>query len=459
MNRPLEVEKKLILIVDDEPDICFTLEGILEDIGYEVVTANNAAEARQALTQQKPNAILLDIWMPDLDGTSLVKEWSEQGAIPCPIIMMSGHATYDSVVESIKYGAVAFLEKPLTSSEVLHVVESNIHNYHLKQEIQTLKKAAGETMELIGSSPQHVQLMNEVDNAAETDTSVFLIGELGTGKRTLAKQIHHKSQRNQGPLIEFSSAEANAEGLSRALFGDESSDVIHYGKIELANNGTLLLGEITGLPIEIQQRLAKVLETGRLIRDNGLQDASVNIRLIATSRFQPNQSVSNNNLSEALLYHLNTMPISIQPLRDHLEDVPDLVMHYVKYFCDTEQLPFRKFTVASLNRLRQHHWPGNIRELKNLVQRLLISSDDTEVKLEVVDDAIRLSPNDTMTHFSEIPLHLPLKEAREAFEREYFLRQFKVCDGNVAKLADKVGMERTNLYRKLRSLDIDPKSI
>lgn len=448
-----------ILIVDDEPDICFTLEGILEDAGYHVTTANNAVEAKEAMIANKPGAILLDIWMPDLDGTSLVKEWAEQGAIPCPIIMMSGHATYESVVESIKHGAVAFLEKPLTSSEVLHVVDDNIRNYELKQEIKTLKRSSDESIELIGSSEVYETMRQALKSAAEVHSPVLLCGEIGTDKRSIARYIHDQSDRAAHSFTEFNPVELNAEALANTLFGNEAGNTIHYGKLEIANQGTLFLGEIMNLPLQHQERLATLMETGHLIRNNGVQEVPIDVRLVASSRYNLQQGVKDGKLNEALMYHLNILQITIPSLRDHLEDVPDLVKHYVKHYTEVEQLPYRKFTMAAINRLRQHHWPGNIRELKNLIQRLLINADSVEINLEAVDAAINLSPNDTITHFSEIPLHLPLKEAREAFEREYFLRQFRMCDRNVAKLADKVGMERTNLYRKLRSLDIDPKTI
>jgi two-component system nitrogen regulation response regulator NtrX len=445
-----------ILVVDDEPDICDQVQEILADEGYEVTTAATAAQAREARRARRPDLILLDIWMPDMDGITLLKEWSEGDHLPCPVIIMSGHGTVETAVEATRLGAYDFLEKPMSMNKLLLTVQRALEADKLARENLGLRRLRP-MAEPVGKSEVVQRLRTQVLRIAQHDTPVLIFGEPGTGKEIYARFLHQHSPRRNGPFIDVGVGSIARENSTLELFGSEQGDKIHYGRLEQASGGTLFLDELADMDPEAQARLAGALENGSFLRIGGKESVQVNVRIVAATHQDLERQVAEGRFREDLYYQLNVVPIWLPPLREHVEDVPELLNYYVNYFVDQENLPYRHFTTLAQNRLRNYSWPGNIRELKNLVQRLLILGVEEEITLEEVEAAISNVPATKSREVGQVPLDLPLREAREQFERAYLLQQFKDCDGNVARLAERVGMERTNLYRKLRALGIDPK--
>ncbi|MGF1526887.1 MAG: sigma-54-dependent transcriptional regulator [Candidatus Competibacterales bacterium] len=446
-----------VLIVDDEPDICEVVRDILEDEGYEVTVAESAAAAREARRARRPDLILLDIWMPDMDGISLLKEWSEGDSLPCPVVMMSGHGNVETAVEATRLGAYDFIEKPLSTAKLLLTVERALEADKLFRENQHLRRQVRPISEPIGKSEVVQKLRNQLAKIAQHDTPMLIFGESGTGKEICARFIHNHSPRRAGPFVMVGVGSIARENSALELFGSEQGDRVHYGRLEQAFGGTLFLDELADMAPEAQAKLAGALGNGSFLRIGGKEPVQVDVRVVAATSRDLDQEVAEGRFRQDLYFYLKVVPLELPPLRDHCEDVPELLNYYVNYFVDQEGLSYRHFTLAAQNRLRNYTWPGNIRELKNLVQRLLILGGDEEITQQEVEAAISSTPVAKAREIDSIPLDLPLREAREQFERKYLLEQFKECGGNVARLAERVGMERTNLYRKLRALGIDPK--
>lgn len=452
------MSKAYILVVDDEPDIRNLVKEILEDEEYEINTAENGVAARQALRERRPDLVLLDIWMPDVDGISLLKEWSDSGDLPCPIIMMSGHGTVETAVEATRLGAYDFLEKPLSLAKLLITVERSLEAQKLYQENVGLKRHAHTLIDPVGKSPAIQRLREQIKRIAQHDTWVLLLGEPGSGKEVFAHYLHVNSNRKQGPFVDVGSASIARENSAVELFGSEDGENVHYGRLEQANSGTLFLDEVSDMDMETQGKLLSALETRSFLRVGGSEPVQVNVRVIAATHHDLKEKVKSGLFREDLYYHLNVVPLEIPPLRNHREDMSDLLEFYVDYFVTHENLSFRHFTVGAQNFLRNHAWPGNIRELKNLVQRLLILGAGDEIGVEEVESALGgviINTQDQIEPELPISYDLPLREAREKFEKMYLEKRLDECGGSVGKLSKLAGMERTHLYRKLRSLGID----
>lgn len=452
--------KSYILVVDDEPDIRNLVKEILEDEGYEVGTADDGGSARKARRVRRPDLVLMDIWMPDVDGITLLKEWSEAGVLPCPVIMISGHGTVETAVEATRLGAYDFIEKPIALAKLLLTVERALETDRLQRENVGLKRQAPAVAEPIGRSPVMQQLREQVKLIAQHDTPVLLLGEPGSGKETFARYLHACSNRREGPFTEVGVGAIARENSAVELFGREDGGKIHYGRLEQANGGVLFFDELGDMDLETQSRLLGALENKSFLRIGGREQVQINVRTIAASHKDLEREVHAGRVREDLYYHLNGMPVTIPLLREHCEDVPELLNFYIDWFVEQDKLPYRRFSVAAQNRLRNHHWRGNIRELKNLVQRLLILGSTEEVGVEEIEAAIgQQTIVPSAGEQFNIPFDLPLREAREEFERIYLTRHLQQSDGSVGKLAKLVGMERTHLYRKLRSLGVDPRNL
>lgn len=445
-----------ILVVDDEPDIRNLVQDILEDEGYSVTTAENGEAARRARRARRPDLILLDIWMEDVDGITLLREWSESGDLPCPVVMMSGHGTVETAVEATRLGAYDFIEKPISLAKLLLTIERAFESERLQRENIDLRGHVQPVVEPAGKSAVMNQLREQARKIAQHNSWVLISGEAGAGKATFARYIHDQSPRRDGPFVEIAVGSISEENSAAELFGHEDDETVHYGRLEQANGGTLCIGDIADMDLQTQARLLSVLQTHTFKRIGGSEDVEVDLRIIATTHRKLEDEVAAARFREDLFYHLNVLPLHIPPLREHEDDVHDLLNFYINYMVTHERLSYRHFSVAAQNRLRSYDWPGNIRELKNLVQRLLILGSGDEIELAEVERAIS-AQQPTTAAGPELPYDLPLREAREQFEYNYLMHQLQAVGGSIGKLAKRVGMERTHLYRKLRSLGIDHK--
>jgi two-component system nitrogen regulation response regulator NtrX len=449
------MNKANILVVDDEPDIRQLLQEILEDEGYEVHAAENAETARRLRTERKPDLILLDIWMPDEDGITLLKDWLRDDSL-CPVIMMSGHATVETAVEATRLGAYDFLEKPLSMAKLLVTVERALENARLKRENIGLKRRVDIPVEPIGKSPAIELLRDQVRRLAQHDARVLFVGESGCGKETLARYLHANSARRDGPFVDVGVGTIAPEYSAVEFFGRVDGGNVQYGLLEQAHGGTLFLDEVADMEEETQLRLMSALQSNSFSRVGGSELVHVDVRVIASTRKSLEEEVRAGRFRRELYYLLNVVTLRVPPLREHSEDVPELLKFYVDHFVSREKLPFRKFPVSVQNFLRHYPWHGNIRELKNLVQRLLILGSGEEVELEEVKAALGESLAAPAGGISEQPdfYELPLKEARERFEKAYLEYHLEKYAGSVARLSTAIGLERTHLYRKLNSLGI-----
>jgi DNA-binding NtrC family response regulator len=452
------MSKAHVLVVDDEPEICRLIKDILEDEGFEATIADNADAARQARRSRRPDLVLLDIWMPDTDGITLLKEWSEGGGLDIPVVIMSGHGTVETAVEATRLGAYDFLEKPLSTAKLLLTVKRALETAMLRQENLGLKQDTHPVSEPIGHSATMERLREQVKRIAQHDTSVLVTGEAGTGKEVFARYLHGLSTRRTGPIVRVVMAGMTSTEHAVELFGGEDNRSVHYGSLERANGGTLFLEDVADMDITVQARLLSALQHQSFLRLGSVEPVRVNVRIVAATARDLAEEVRSGRFREDLYYHLNVVPLHIPPLREHMEDLPELLDFYIDLLVTRDNLPNRRISVAAQNRLRNYAWPGNIRELNNLIQRLLILSSGDEVDIREVDAALGDSPR-AHAGSAVATYDLPFKEAREQFERAYLEHQLKQTGGSITKLANRTGLERTNLYRKLRALGIDAKRV
>ena len=446
-----------ILVVDDEPGILALVKDILLDEGYEVDTAENAESARASRRNRRPDLVLLDIWLPDSDGISLLREWSESGTGDPPVIMMSGHGTVETAVEATRLGAYDFLEKPLSTAKLLLAVRRALEAAELRQENIGLKREAFQAPEPIGRSAVMNALRDQVRRIAEHDTSVLITGESGSGKELIARYLHAHSPRASGPFVRVRVAGLVGAAGQTELFGAEDGPRIQYGAVERAKGGTLFLEDVVDIDPELQARLVTMLMDRTFLRVDGATPVPMNVRIVTASRNDVRRAVAASRLREDLYYLLNVVPLAVPPLREHREDIPELVSYYIDVLVTRENLPNRRLTVGAQNRLRNHRWPGNVRELINVLQRLLILGSGSVIELEAVEATLGAIPEIERHDGEVMEYELPLKEAREQFERAYLEYQLRKAGGSVSKVATAAGIERTHLYRKLRGLGVNPK--
>jgi len=395
--------------------------------------------------------------MPDIDGISLLKEWSEEQGPPCPVIMMSGHGTVETAVEATRLGAYDFLEKPLSLAKLLLTVERALEADKLHLENLRLRRQARHVVEPAGRSAAMQRLREQVKRIAQHDTWVLITGEPGSGRETFARYLHSQSLRRDRPFVDIGVSSIGRGNAARELFGAEEEGRIHYGALEQARGGTLFLDEVAEMELEAQAQLRGALDTGYFLRAGGTEPVQIDIRIIAATQLNLEDEVQAGRFREDLFYHLNVVPLHLPPLRDHREDIPELLTFYVEWFVAHEKLPYRRFNVGAQNFLRNYPWPGNVRELKNLVQRLLILGAGDEISQEEVTAAIGGADHAFSSGGLSISFDQPLREARDEFEKAYLEYQLEKHGGNVSRMATEVGMERTHLYRKLRSLGIEIK--
>ena len=446
-----------ILVVDDEADIRGLLKEILSEEGYEVDVAANAAQARASRARQVPDLVLLDIWMPDVDGITLLREWSAGVADGCPVVMMSGHGTVETAVEATRLGAFDFVEKPLSLAKLLRTVERALDAGRRHRQSGKLLGAALSAP--IGKSRVMQQLRTELQQVAGNPSPLLLIGEPGSGREAFARYVHEHGPRAAAPFVTLIASTLREADAEERLFGREAAVGGQEGALEQAGSGTLFIHEIEDLPLGVQRLLYGALEAGQVTRLGGTEPRSLRARVISSAQPGVEQRAGGEALRRDLLAHLNVLIMRVPPLRDYAEDVPDLLRHHVDRIVDTEGLPFRRFSVAAQNRLRNYPWPDNVRELRHLVHRLLIHGGSEEIRLEEIERELAVQAPADEPLVKQDLLALPLREAREQFERAYLQQQLLLCNGKVGQLAKRVGMERTHLYRKLRSLGVDFRNI
>jgi len=441
-----------VLVVDDELDIRELIQEILSDEGYEVTVAASASEAKLKRVKQEFDLILLDIWMPEMDGITLLKEWADNDQLNSAVVMMSGHGTVDTAIESTHLGAVNFVEKPLSITKLLRTVEDALAT--TKPKLGPIRTSNLTSFVSIGHSELIQSLRKELKRVALVDSPVLIVGETGTGRLTYAHFLHDISQRSDNPCIDMDSAMLTSANTEEQIFGKEDGDSIVPGFFEKAEAGTLIINHLSNLNDRAQQIFQNILENKAFLRVNGKDKYTINSRVIAIVNEDYMNDVLAGKLKRELLSNLNIQTVHIPSLREHAEDVPDFIKFYVDQFIESEQMTYRRFSVAAQNRLRNFPWPGNLRELQSIIRKLLIKGCDDDVLLDELEDEFKTEETPIEPFVKKDLLSLSLREAREQFERAYLQQQLILCDGKVGKLAKRVGVERTHLYRKLKALNI-----
>ncbi len=449
-----------ILIVDDEADIRELVGGILEDEGHAVRTAKDADEALTAINARRPNLVLLDIWLEGskLDGLALLDVIKGQHS-DLPVVMISGHGNIETAVSAIKRGAYDFIEKPFNADRLVVVASRALETLRLRREVKSLKSQANAHI-LVGNSPALGQLRQTIDRVAPTNSRILIIGPSGAGKELAARLIHAKSARAEGPFVVINAAAITPERMENELFGVEANGASgKIGALEEADGGTLFLDEIADMPMETQNRILRVLTEQSFQRVGGTTKVTVDVRIISSTSHNLEAEVAAGRLRQDLYHRLSVVPIRVPPLSERREDVPALVEYFLDHISVTTGLPKRQVGEDAIAILQSHDWPGNIRQLRNNVERLLIlaggDADATITASMLPPDVGSLVPNMPNGAGGEHLMSLPLREAREMFEREYLVAQINRFGGNISRTAEFVGMERSALHRKLKALGIE----
>ncbi len=448
-----------ILIVDDEADIRELISGILNDEGYETRVAADAAAALREIRVRRPSLIVLDIWLEGsrMDGNEIL-ELVKKDHPDLPVIMISGHGNIEMAVNAIKKGAYDFIEKPFKSDRVLLQIERAIETARLKRENEALLERAGGAFELVGSSPAILQINQAIGRVARTSSRVLVTGGAGVGKEVVARLIHQRSTRGNGPFVVVNCATMHPDRMEQELFGEESGERTLSGVLERCHGGTLLLDEVAEMPLETQGKFVRILQDQGFQRIGGHATVEIDIRVIAATSRRLESEIAARRFREDLYYRLRVVPIDIPPLSDRRPDIPDLARHFMEKAAARSGLPPYGFSEDALAALQAYDWPGNVRELGNVIDRLLImaqASPGEELTAKMMPPEI-LGEETMLPRFEkggEI-MALPLREAREMFEREYLMAQVDRFGGNVSRTAEFVGMERSALHRKLKLLGL-----
>jgi len=443
-----------ILVVDDEADIRNLVDEILSDEGYRVATAGNAAEARSKVGAMSPDLVLLDIWMPDTDGITLLKEWSGDGGPDCPVVIMSGHGSVETAVEATRHGAADFIEKPVSIAKLLLTVENALENWPKKQVSENLARLSPMTV-LAGKSGKIREARHSLEKLVPLGSPLLMVGEPGSGREAGARYVHALSARCERPFVCLSGDDLAEDRVTHALLDSGRCTDVEPGFIAQAEGGILFLRELESFGSDAQRILAAIVERGDYSPGDGSGRQKTDIRFIASVSPQAFVDSAGHGVRADLIEQLAISTLHIPALREYSEDVPELLRVTVEQLVEANQLSLRRFGVAAQNRLRNYPWPGNVRELRALVRRLLIATGPEEIQLEELESALPPPVRHEVSLLQQDLLSLPLREAREQFEKAYLTEQLTLCDGKVGQLAKRVGMERTHLYRKLRALGVE----
>ncbi|MEM6710932.1 MAG: sigma-54 dependent transcriptional regulator [Pseudomonadota bacterium] len=450
-----------ILIVDDEVDIRELVAGILDDEGYSTRLAAHADEALQAIEERRPNLVFLDIWMQGsrLDGMQLLEVIST--SYPnLPVVMISGHGTIDTAVNAIKQGAFDFIEKPFKSDRLLHVAMRALETSALRREINDLRQTSGIEYALIGSSAEMNTLRAQIDRVGPTNARVMILGASGSGKELVARAIHAQSQRASGPFVVLNAASISPQTMELELFGTEAEpgSPRKVGALEEAHGGTLYLDEVSEMPRDTQSKIMRVLVDQSFTRVGGSTRVQVDVRVLSSTSVPLEPLIEAEKFRSDLFHRLAVVPLAVPPLADRRSDIPELVSYFMQQLFKSSGLPTRQIADDAMTILQTHDWPGNVRQLRNNVERLMIlarGENGSHVTAELLPpDVSSLLPK-TASAGSEHLLTMPLRDARELFERDYLSSQINRFNGNISKTAEFIGMERSALHRKLKSLGLN----
>ena len=450
-----------VLIVEDEDDIRAMISGILEDEGYQVREAATSQDALEAVKSREPNLVVLDVWLKgsEMDGIELLAALKLRHK-NLPVIVISGHGTVETAVSAIRKGAFDYIVKPFKAEKLLITATRALENARLRQENEELKGKTANDDSLVGSSTSITQLRQKIGRIATTNSRVLITGASGTGKELLARMLHRQSKRSEGPFKAVNAASMVPERVEEELFGVDSNGTDRpqkTGLLERAHNGTLYLDEVADMPLETQGKLLRLLVEQRFNRVGGQDDVQVDVRVITSSSRDLTNEVAIGKFREDLYHRLNVMPLHAPKLSERREDIPALVEHFIEQLAASTGLPARKIGDDAMAALQAHDWPGNVRQLKNNVERLLIlatGEPNQPITLETLPKEVSVVRAGTNAQDNDRIIAMPLRDAREHFEREYLQAQIDRFGGNISRTATFVGMERSALHRKLKSLGL-----
>jgi len=449
---------KEILVIDDNPDIRFLICNILEDQNFKVRSAANYDQAALEINKRLPDLAIIDIKLdkPDKDGIDLLKLVNKKNK-QTPVIMISGHATVQIAVEAIRLGAYEFIEKPFSKEKILNYVNRGLESASLKKEKDLIENKLFHSFEMIGQSPAILKVKKIIDKLSTSESRILISGPTGSGKELVARKIHKNSSRSKEPFVILNAALLKENTYEKELFGEEFDDGnISFGALERSNKGTLLIDEVSEIPFETQANVLRVLIDQKFKRINGSRDINVNIRLISSTSKNLGYLVKENKFREDLYHRLNVMPVELSPLSSRTEDIPLLIEYFKIKLSEINGVQTPDIDIKN-DSLYTYNWPGNVRELRNLVERItILSSNESKKNInKIINDFLnQTSRVEDNQNILEQSFQSPLKEAREYFEREYLVNQLKKHHGNISKTADFIGMERSALHRKLKSLGI-----
>jgi len=451
-----------ILVVDDEEGIRSSLQGILEDEAYHVNLAVDGLDALAILQKEPPDLVLLDIWMPGMDGLETLARIRELYP-DLAVVMISGHGTIETAVKSTKLGAFDFIEKPLSLDKVLVTVHNAIGMSRLKQENASLRGMFDERFEIMGDSEAARLLREQIKIVAPTSAPILVCGEKGTGKESVAHTIHRYSSRNEKPFIVVNCAAIPEELMESEIFGHEKGALpgatsTRKGKLDLADGGTIFIEEIAEMPLNVQLKLKRVIEEGKFERMGGGKSIDVDVRVMTSASSSLEEAITAGSFSEDLYYLLNVVPFDLTPLRDRKSDIPALIEHFLDIFCRREMRELKTMHPDAVDAMQSYAWPGNIREMKNIMERLVIMTPASSIDALQLPEIIRERGKERRSgplreeHHTESS---SLRGAREEFEREFIIQRLDENDWNITRTAEAIELERSNLHRKIRSYGID----
>ena len=448
-----------IMIVDDEPSILRSLGGALEDEGFQIVAAGDGQRALKKIEEEVPDLVLLDIWMPGMDGIETLKRIRAQYP-GVPVVMISGHGTIETAVTATKLGAFDFIEKPLSLDKTLVTIQNALRFRQLKDDNLILRQKAERHYRLEGTSPAIQKLRETIERVAPTQATVLIAGENGTGKELVARAIHQLSPRSDRPLVEVNCAAIPEELIESELFGHEKgaftgANERRRGRFDLANNGTLFLDEIGDMSLKTQAKILRILQEQRFERVGGTVTIQVDVRVIAATNKELAQEIKEGRFREDLYYRLNVIPVQVPPLRERREDIRLLVDEFMRETAVDSGLRQKRITDRAIEIMVRQQWPGNVRELRNLVERLVILVPDEVIDVQHLSECLPSTPPEAPASALDQPT---FRQAKMEFERQYLRKKLAEHRGNISQTAEAIGLERSHLHRKLKSYGVEPEA-